>query len=179
MTIPTGRIEHSMPHRLRRAPHAAAGLAALLLLSALVPGTATTATATMPVTMTITAGCTVTATSVAFGNRSVLACATSGTGALSVTCTNTMPCNAGLDAGGGGATAAVRRMTGPASAIIDYGLFQNADSTTAFGNTAGTNTVAGTGIGTSQAITVWGQVPAQPSPAPGSHADVVNVTIAF
>ncbi len=182
MNILIGHIEHSMPHRLRRAPHAAAGLAALLLLSALTPDTANAATAatTMPVTMTITAGCTVTATSVAFGSQSVLAAATSGTGTLGVTCTNTTPYNVGLDAGSGaGATVAVRKMTGPASAIINYGLFQNAAFTTAFGNTIGTNTVAGTGIGTSQTITVYGQVPAQSSPAPGSYADVVNVTVTF
>jgi spore coat protein U-like protein len=182
MTILTGRNEHSMTHGLRSAPRATAGIAALLLLSALTPGVADAATAntTMPVTMTITAGCTVTATSVAFGSQSVLAAATSGTGTLGVTCTNTTPYNVGLDAGSGaGATVAVRKMTGPASAIINYGLFQNAAFTTAFGNVVGTNTVAGTGIGTSQTITVYGQVPAQSSPAPGSYADVVNVTITF
>ena len=182
MTILTERIEHGLPHRSRRAPHAIAGLAALLLLSALSPGTANaaTATTTMPVTMTITAGCTVAATSVAFGSQSVLASNTAASGTLSVTCTNTTPYNVGLDAGSGaGATVAVRKMTGPASAIINYGLFQNAGFTTAFGNTVGTNTVAGTGIGTSQTITVYGQVPAQSSPAPGSYADVVNVTITF
>lgn len=161
---------------------ASAALAAFLFLSALVPAAANaaTATTTMPVTMTITAGCTIAATSVAFGSQSVLASNTTASGTLSVTCTNTTPYNVGLDAGGGaGATVAVRKMTGPASAIINYGLYQNAALTTAFGNTVGTNTVAGTGTGTSQTITVFGQVPAQSSPAPGSYADVVNVTITF
>jgi len=161
---------------------ASGAFAGLLLMSALLPVAANAATAntTMPVTMTITAGCTVAATSVAFGSQSVLASNTAASGTLSVTCTNTTPYNVGLDAGSGvGATVAVRKMTGPASAIINYGLFQNAALTTAFGNTVGTNTVAGTGIGTSQTITVYGQVPAQSSPAPGSYADVVNVTITF
>ena len=154
----------------------------MLLLSALVPTAvnAQTATTTMPVTMTITAGCTVTATSVAFGSQSVLAANTAATGTLGVTCTNTTPYNVGLNAGSGaGATVAVRRMTGPASAIINYGLFRDAAFATVFGNTVGTDTVAGTGIGTSQTITVYGRVPAQSSPAPGSYADVVNVTITF
>jgi spore coat protein U-like protein len=44
---------------------------------------------------------------------------------------------------------------------------------------SGTNTEAGTGTGTTQTITVYGQVPAQTSPAPGSYADVVNVTVTF
>lgn len=176
------RLVQGTQRRLCVATRAPAGLAALLLLSALAPGAANaaTATTTMPVTMTITAGCTVAATSVAFGSQSVLASNTAASGTLSVTCTNTTPYNVGLDAGGGaGATVSVRKMTGPASAIINYGLFQNAALTTVFGNTVGTNTVAGTGNGTSQTITVFGQVPAQSSPAPGSYADVVNVTITF
>ena len=156
--------------------------ACLLLSSTLTPSVAdaATATTTMPVTMTITAGCTVTATSVAFGSQSVLASALAATGTLAVTCTNTTPYNVGLDAGGGaGATVTVRKMTGPASAMVNYGLYQNSALTTVFGNTVGTNTVAGTGIGTAQTITVYGQVPAQAAPTPGSYADVVNVTVTF
>lgn len=159
-----------------------AALACLLLSPTLIPAAAdaATATTTMPVTMTITAGCTVSATAVAFGTQSTLSSATTATGTLSVTCTNTTPYNVGLDTGSGaGATIAVRKMTGPASAIINYGLYQNAALTTVFGNTVGTNTVAGTGIGTAQTITVYGEVPAQASPAPGSYADVVNVTVTF
>lgn len=159
-----------------------AALACFILAPTLIPATAiaATATTTMPVTMTITAGCTVSATSVAFGSQSVLSSATTATGTLNVTCTNTTPYNVGLDNGSGaGATTAVRRMTGPASAIVNYGLYQNAALTTVFGNTVGTNTVAGTGIGTAQTITVYGQVPSQASPAPGSYADVVNVTVTF
>ena len=58
-------------------------------------------------------------------------------------------------------------------------LMRGLGLTTVFGNTVGTNTAAGTGNGTSQTITVYGQVPTQSSPAPGSYADVVNVTITF
>ena len=154
----------------------------LIAASTVLPGTADagTATTTMPVTMTITAGCTVSATTVAFGTQSTLGAATPSSGTLGVTCTNTTPYNVGLDQGSGsGATVAVRKMTGPSSATINYGLYQNSALTTVFGNTVGTNTVAGTGIGTSQTITVYGQVPAQASPAPGSYADVVNVTVTF
>lgn len=154
----------------------------LPLSSALIPAAASagTATTTMPVTMTITAGCTVTATSVAFGTQSTLGAATTATGTLGVTCTNTTPYNIGLDKGSGtGSTINLRKMTGPSSAIINYGLYQNATLTTNFGNTVGTDTVPGTGIGTAQTITVYGQVPAQASPAPGSYADVINVTVTF
>ena len=134
--------QQDTPCRLQWAFQARMGAAILLLLSTLTPGTAgaATATTTMPVTMTITAGCTVSATAVAFGSQSVLASNTTATGTLGVTCTNTTPYNVGLDAGSGaGATVAVRKMTGPASAVINYSLFQNAALTTAFGNIVGTN----------------------------------------
>ena len=135
----------------------------------------------MQVTMTITAGCTVAnGSSVAFGTQSTLGAATTAQGTLSVTCTNTHPYDVGLDQGSGsGATVAVRKMTGPSSATINYGLYQNAALTTVFGNTIGTNTETGTGTGSAQTITVYGQVPAQASPAAGSCSDVVNVTVTF
>lgn len=161
---------------------AAALAAALLLSSALIPAgaDAATATTTMPVTMTITAGCTVTATPVAFATQSTLGAATSASGTLGVTCTNTTPYTVSLDAGNGAsATTTVRKMTGPASAVLNYGLYRDAGFTQNFGNTAGTDTAAGTGSGVSQPITVFGRVPAQSSPAPGSYADVISVTITF
>ncbi len=158
-------------------------LASLMLLSsALIPVSVSAATAatTMPVTMTITAGCTVTATTVAFGTQSTLGAATPATGTLGVTCTNTTPYTVSLDAGAGvSATTTVRKMTGPAAAVLNYGLYRDAAFTLNFGNTVGTDTAAGTGNGNSQPITVYGRVPAQSSPAPGSYADTVNVTITF
>ena len=116
----------------------------------------------------------------AFPTASTLGTAVTASGTLSVTCTNSTPYNVGLDQGGGsGATVAARKMTGPSSATVTYGLYQNAAFSTVFGNTVGTNTETGTGNGSAQVITVYGQVPAQVSSAPGSYADVVNVTISF
>ena len=149
----------------------------LILVGAIAAGTATT---TMPVSMTITAGCTVTATSVAFGTQSTLDAAMPATGTLGVTCTNTTPYTVSLDAGAGtSATTTLRTMVGPAAATLTYGLYRDAAFTLNFGNTIGTDTAAGTGSGVSQPITVFGRVPAQASPAPGSYADTVNVTITF
>ncbi len=168
-------------HRLSAMIHGLAR-ACPLLAAAMIPAIARagSATTTMPVTMTIAAGCTVTATPIAFAAQSTLGSAVSATGTLSVTCTNTTPYAVGLDKGGGaGATTTTRKMTGPSSAVIAYGLYQNAALTANFGNTTGTDTVAGTGSGSAQAITVYAQVPAQASPAPGSYADVVNVTVTF
>ena len=161
-----------------------AGFAAILVLFASLPVAAQasgSATTTLGVSITITSGCTVsTTTAVAFTTQATLTTAATATGALAVTCTNTTPYVVSLDKGGGsGASTTVRKMTGPSSAIINYALYQNSGMTTNFGNTAGTDTVAGTGNGAAQAIPVYGQVPIQTSPAPGSYADVVNVTVSF
>src|SRR5262249_27585908 len=110
----------------------------------------------------------------------VLSAAVPQTGAVIVTCTNTTPYNIQLDQGAGsGATVTSRRMTGPASATVQYGLFQDAGHTTNWGKTNGTDTVAGTGSGAAQTVTVYGQVPTQTTPAPGAYADTVNVTVSF
>jgi spore coat protein U-like protein len=70
-------------------------------------------------------------------------------------------------------------MTGPASAVLSYGLFQNAGFTTNWGQTTGTDTVTGTGNGAAQAITVYGQVAAGQYVAPGSYVDTVTATVTY
>ncbi len=144
------------------------------------PAFAGTASTTMGVSMTITAGCTVSATPVAFGTASVLSSAIAASGGVSVTCTNTTPYNVGLDQGGGsGASVTSRTMTGPSSATVAYALYQDSALTKNWGKTSGTDTVAGTGSGSAQSMIVYGRVAAQTSPAPGSYADVVNVTVSY
>src|ERR1700704_5075995 len=159
-------------------------LVGLLLLAAgvLASGSALagTATTTLGVSLTINAGCNVSSTSVAFPAQSVLASAVNQTGSVSVTCTNTTPYNVGLDKGGGsGASVSNRLMTGPSSATVAYGLYQDSGHGTNWGNTVGTDTVSGTGNGNAQTLTVYGQIGAQTTPAPGGYADTVNVTVTF
>nr|WP_321984291.1 spore coat U domain-containing protein [uncultured Lichenicoccus sp.] len=134
----------------------------------------------MPVSITLLAGCSINATSVAFPALSRLSAARTATGILRTTCTDTTPFNIGLDQGSGaGASTTVRLMSGPPSAFIAYGLFQNSALSANFGNTVGSDTVPGTGLDTSQAITVYAEVPSQAAPKPGAYADVVNVVVTF
>jgi spore coat protein U-like protein len=164
-----------------------AGLAAIALPMAAVLATppyhgasAATATTTLSVTLTIVAGCEVASSPVAFVTASVLSTAVDVTGSVTVTCTNTTPYTVSLDAGGGaGATVAARRMTGPASATVTYSLYRDAARTQLWGETIGTDTAAGTGNGSGQALTVYGRVPTQTTPAPGSYTDSVNVTVTY
>ncbi len=143
-----------------------------------------TATATFTVTLTLQPNCTIAASPLAFGTNGVLATAINQQTTVSVTCTNTTPYNVGLDAGTvTGSTVASRLMAGTATGntttTVDFQLYQDAGRTTIWGNTQGTNTVAGTGTGAAQSITVYGQVPAQATPKPDTYQTTVTATVYF
>jgi spore coat protein U-like protein len=63
---------------------------------------------------------------------------------------------------------------------VSYQLFVDSAHTTAWGDgTAGTSMSTGTGTGNQQALSVYGVVPAQKTPAPGSYSDTITATISF
>lgn len=144
-----------------------------------------TGTTSFTVTLTITAGCTITATPMSFGSTSSLSSALTTTSTVSVTCTNTTPYNVGLSAGtGSGSTVAARTLSGAATgntATVSYGLYQDSGHATVWGTTQGTNTVAGTGNGSAQAYTVYGQVPTSTGaiPQPDTYTSVITATVYF
>ncbi|TMV00726.1 spore coat U domain-containing protein [Brucella haematophila] len=142
---------------------------------------AQTPTATFNVQITITAACQInSATNMDFGSNGVLSTNVDATSTITVQCTNLTPYNIGLSAGSGtGATVANRLMTGPASATVGYSLYTTTARTAVWGNTVGTNTVAGTGNGAAQAYTVYGRVPVQTTPAAGVYTDTVTATISY
>ena len=133
------------------------------------------------VAMTIQAECRLTsATDLAFGNTGVIQTAITSTSTIGVQCTNTTPYNIGLNAGNGaGATVTARRLTSGAGATVTYQLFRDAARTLNWGNTAGTDTLAGTGNGAVQSLTVYGSVPPQSTPAAGNYTDTVQVTVTY
>jgi spore coat protein U-like protein len=156
----------------------AAALGLLVLGVATQSAVAATVTTTFGVTATVQATCLVSATALAFGTYTG-AVATS-TSAVSVTCTNTTPYNLGLSAGlATGATVTTRKMTGPASAVLGYSLFSDAARTVNWGQTIGTDTVTGTGNGSAQAITVYGQATAGQFVAPGAYTDTITATVTY
>ena len=152
-------------------------LAGLMLGQGVQPARAATATSAIAVTATVLSFCSITALPLAFGNyNNALVNATT---ALAVTCTVGTTYNVGLDLGlGTGATVAQRRMTFNTSQLA-YGLYVDAAHTMAWGNTIGTNTLAGTGSGLVQTITVYGQIPAGQAVAPGVYTDTVMATITY
>jgi spore coat protein U-like protein len=155
-------------------------LASACLLQSVELPLAATATSTFTVSITLAATCTVASpNTLDFGTQGILSANVDQTTTFTVTCTNTTTYNVGLDAGlGSGATVATRKMTGGA-ATVNYTLYSNPGRTTIWGNTVGTDTVAGTGNGAAQTLTVYGRVPSQTTPAPATYTDTITVTVTY
>jgi spore coat protein U-like protein len=102
-----------------------------------------------------------------------------GMSSITVTCTNAAPYTVALDGGLSGAVNPAQRKMSQASATITYGLYQDASRVTPWGDSVGVNTMAGIGSGLAQTFTVYGRVPAQNTPAPGTYADTVVLTISY
>jgi len=139
---------------------------------------AATDTDTFQVTLTITDECTVSATTLAFGSSGLLIANIDQTSTITVRCTNDTLYNVGLDAGVTGGTVATRQMVAAAQ-TINYALYSNPGRTTNWGETIATDTVAGTGSGIDQVLTVYGRVPPQATPAAGAYADTITVTLTY
>jgi spore coat protein U-like protein len=141
---------------------------------------ALTATGSFSVKVTIAANCVVnSATDMDFGTQGVLGANVDQTNTMAITCTNTTPYNIGLDKGVNGASVITRQMKSGAGALINYSLYSDSGRTTNWGNTVGTDTVAGTGNGSAQSFTVYGRVPAQTTPAPALYTDTITITVTY
>jgi spore coat protein U-like protein len=148
---------------------------ALGLGCGLLPQTATT---TFNVTAAVPTTCTVAANNLNFGTVGLLAVNTGSTTTLSPVCTNGTPYNVGLNQGLNGSSVTTRQMNA-GSALVNYSLYSNSGRTTNWGNTVGTDTVAGTGTGSAQSLTVYGRIPPQTTPAPGTYNDTIVVTLTY
>jgi spore coat protein U-like protein len=155
-------------------------LAGLVLLTGAQGVYAATTTTTFTVSATVTNNCTVSATNHAFGAYTPSgALPTDGTSTVTVNCTLGAGYNVGLDSGtGSGATVTTRKMTSGAS-TLNYSLYQDALRSTVWGDTVGTNTVAGTGTGLDVGHTVYGRIPISQNVAAGSYSDTITVTVTF
>jgi spore coat protein U-like protein len=130
-------------------------------------------------TATILANCTVTATSLNFGSSGVLITNVDATSTITATCTNGTPYAIGLDAGTGPGATVAARILRAAGKHVTYSLYQDAARTLVWGNTGGSDTVGSTGTGSGQALTVYGRVPAQSTPAPATYSDTIVVTLTY
>jgi len=127
----------------------------------------------------VTSQCFVNASPLNFGNVGLLTAGVSANTALAVQCSRMAPYNVGLSAGqnSGGNINARQMVLGVHN--ISYQLYQDAARTLVWGDTVGTNTVAGTGTGNTQNLSVYGAVPPQNTPPTGTYNDVIVVTVTY
>lgn len=138
---------------------------------------AATNTTTFTVSANVQSTCAISVPALPFGNYtgSQLNVSTP----VTVTCTNTTPYNVGLDAGATtGATTTTRQMLN-GTTKLNYILFQDSGQTKNWGNTNGTDTVAGTGSGAAQTLTIYGRIPAGQYVTPLAFTDTVTATITY
>ncbi len=160
----------------RRKTYACAGLIGVSLLS--ISAVAATAPNTVAVSSTVQATCLNTVTPLAFGVYTGVVAV--GTATITITCTNTTPYTVGLNAGlSTGATVTTRAMTGTAPAVLHYALTSDAAHAVNWGTTTGTDTVAGTGSGAAQPLTIYGQEAAGQFVAPGAYTDTITATVTY
>jgi len=139
-------------------------------------------TATFDVTLKIIADCSIAAGAMDFGQaQGVLATAVRSTSTINVTCSNSTPYNIGLSAGTGvGSTGTTRYMSGTGGNVstVQFNLFQTVGGTQ-WGASQGSDTLSGTGNGAAQALTVYGEIPAQNTPAPDTYKSTITATVFF
>jgi spore coat protein U-like protein len=142
-------------------------------------GSSHATTAPFTVTATNATICLVSAATLNFGSTGVLRSSLDNTSSITVTCTNAAPYTVALDGGLSGATNPAQRKMAQAAQTITYGLYQDAGRAVPWGDSVGVNTMTGTGTGLAQTLTVYGRVPAQNTPAPGTYSDTVVMTISY
>jgi spore coat protein U-like protein len=104
------------------------------------------------------------------------------TGSVSVSCSSGTAYSIALSAGASGSTTQRTMYCGSCTPTkLIYQLFSNASYTINWGNIPGTDTVPGTGTGSSQTFTIYAQMPALQyffaNGYGGNYTDLVTVTI--
>ncbi|MCC8368780.1 MAG: spore coat U domain-containing protein [Rickettsia endosymbiont of Oxypoda opaca] len=142
---------------------------------------ASPATTSFLVTAQIEDNCSVSANALNFGSYVYTANSDQIT-LINVTCTAGTTYKIALDAGLSGGTTSNRKMRGtPTTNTLDYFLYSDFGRTANWGNIIGTDTVAGTGDGTTQGIIVYGRIPSGQNTAvvDSTYSDTITVTVTF
>ncbi len=157
----------------------AAAATALVLAASSAPVMAVTSiTGSLAISASVLSTCALTGGAVAFGTYA--ATQLDQTGTLGVLCTSSVPYTIALDAGAGtGASITARKMTSSGGATLNYNLYRETGRSSNWGNTNTTDTVAGTGTGLLQSVTVYGRIPAGQSVVAGVYTDTVTVTLSY
>jgi spore coat protein U-like protein len=140
------------------------------------------------VSATLTTACNVSAGTLNFGSTlASIASAIDSTASITAQCTNTTPYSIGLGNGVNASGSQRRMRLGATGNYINYNLYTDSGyshpwttTTSTTSCTGGSSTCdLGTGTGSNQNYTVYGQVPAQFVPVTGTFSDTVVVTATF
>ena len=103
------------------------------------------------------------------------------TGAVTVNCTANLPYDIGINQGlGAGATEEHRMVTKiGGKQELNYALFQDANHVHNYGTIIGQNTLHQLGTGSSQVITIYGEIPINQLVEVGSYSDTVTILVTF
>jgi len=146
---------------------------------------ADTATGTLSVTANVVTSCNLSAGSspVAFGPViSGYSQAVNANGSITVNCGGAVNYTVGLDNGGNYNAGTSMRQMALGSNFVPYQLYRSDADRTAGSPTWGStvNTLAGTGTGGAQTITVYGQIPANQTLTLGNgYTDTVKITVSY
>ncbi len=136
----------------------------------------------MIVSMTVAAECTLTTDAVAFGPQGLIDADVEVPGNMTVLCTQGAPYRISLSAGlGNNATVANRVMTGTtATHVANYTIHQGATAAgIVWGDTAGTDTLAGVATGGQDVQPFLAVLPAGQSVAADTYTDTLTATITY
>ncbi|MBR8657402.1 spore coat U domain-containing protein [Achromobacter sp. Marseille-Q0513] len=139
---------------------------------------------TLQIPLTIKAlvqkNCTISATNLVFPAQGLLTAPVPGSSQISVQCTNNNAYSLALNGGTVGGNVLARKMKHSTAAdTVGYQLYQGSNYAVVWGDATGGSPLAGQGTGAAQSYTVYGLVPAQATPRPGSYSDTVTATITF
>ena len=151
---------------------------------------ALTVSQTMSIALQLTGGCSITLSSnmLEFPPTSILETAETASLPVSVTCSPNLAYTVGIGAGTTGSVTARTLSeefnssgTKPTGTVptIPYGLYQDQNDTTAWGDTAGAEE-SGIGTGSAQTLTIFAQVPALTTvPVTGTYGDSLPVVVTY
>lgn len=145
--------------------------------------TAGTANSALGSSVLVTSACTVSGSTLNFGNAldPVNATAVDATSTLTVQCTATTPYTLSLNAGinAGTATNFAGRLLKSGSYSLPYQLYVDSGRSAVWGNGTASTTYSGTGSGNPQSVTIYGRLPSLTGIPPGVYTDTVTVTISY
>ena len=141
-------------------------------------GSTNATSASFTVTATYSSVCHLASTNLNFGSAVALTSLLTSTSTLTATCSSTTPYTVGLNGGNANATDPTQRKMANGASQITYGLYQSNGASSPWGNTS-SNWVSGTGSGSGQALTVFGRVPIQTTPAPAVYSDTIVATVTY